>query len=268
MFKQSIYIMGEIIEKETIKMGNSSAVLLPKSWMNSKVKIELIRKPLNIKQDIFEILNPYLEDVLGIYLVGSYARGEEARESDVDILVITNKTNSKIEHGKYNIILVSLENMEKELKKNIFPLLPMLIEAKSILNSKIIKQNKDIKLTKENLKFHLDTTKSAIEISKKFIDLAESDKEKISDSVAYSLILRLRGVYIVECLRKKKLWSKKEFLNLIQRISGSLIAHKGYLRVKNNGNAKEELNREKARMLYDYIKKKIAEQEKWIKRRD
>ena len=40
--------------KETIRVGNSAGVLLPKEFLNTKVKIVL--QPLNIEKDILEIL--------------------------------------------------------------------------------------------------------------------------------------------------------------------------------------------------------------------
>ena len=34
----------EIQIKKTVKAGNSSAVVLPKSWLNQNVRVELIKK--------------------------------------------------------------------------------------------------------------------------------------------------------------------------------------------------------------------------------
>ena len=75
--------------KPVIRVGNSAGILVPKAWINGKAKVELISRPVNIKKDIIEILEDYLEDILGIYLVGSYARKEETEKSDIDILAIT-----------------------------------------------------------------------------------------------------------------------------------------------------------------------------------
>ena len=73
--------------KPIVKFGNSAGVILPREWLNGKAKIELVEKPLNINKDILEILEPYFNDIQGIYLVGSYARGEQTQESDIDVLV-------------------------------------------------------------------------------------------------------------------------------------------------------------------------------------
>jgi len=82
--------------KKTIRVGNSAGVLLPLDWYGSYVKV-ILEKPSPSKE-VIEILMRYnlLGDVIGVYIVGSYARNEQIEYSDVDILVITESTNKKI----------------------------------------------------------------------------------------------------------------------------------------------------------------------------
>ena len=110
--------------KNTIRVGNSAGVLLPKEFLNTQVKIVL--QPLNIEKDILEILleEKILKDILGVYLIVSYARKEQTIESDIDVLAITKNINKRIEKGKYDLLLVSKEIVDEKMKKNIFPLLP------------------------------------------------------------------------------------------------------------------------------------------------
>ncbi len=253
------------LTKQIIRVGNSAGVILPKEWCGGKARVELIEKPLNIKKDILDILDSYLESVLGVYIVGSYARGEQTTDSDVDVLVITDNVNKRIEMKKYEIILISKGKVKNALQKNVLPLLPMLKEAKPLLNAKLIENYKNTKLNKKNLKWHIETTKSAMGVVNESIKLSKEMEIKEGDGSAYSLILRLRGVYIVDCLRKNKKWSKKEFLSLVKKIAGSLNAYKGYLRVKANQKGKDELPVDEAQKLYDYVRKEIGQQEKWIK---
>ena len=247
-------------------MGNSAGVLLPKKWLNSQVKIVL--QPLNIEKEILEILleENLLAEVQGIYLVGSYARGEQTIESDVDVLVITNKIKKLIKKGKYDITLIPKENVESQLKKNILPLLPMLIEARPLLNEELIKPYENTKLTKRNLDFHIETTKSAMNVCREALKLAKDlNEEKISDAYAYSLILRLRGIYIVECLIEGKAWTNKELLKLIKSVSGSLIAYDRYVASKSYKKMEDKLPIKEAEKLYNYVLNKIKIQERWIK---
>jgi len=253
--------------KNTIKVGNSAGVLLPKEFLNSQVKIVL--QPLNVEKDILKILleEKILVNVLGVYLIGSYARKEQTIESDIDVLVITNKIDKRIVKEKYDILLVSKEVVDNKMNENVFPLLPMMIEAKPIINKDLIKNYINTQLTKKNIKWHIDTTKSAMKVVKEYIKLAEEMEEKVSDSASYSLILRLRTLYIIDCLKNRKLWTKKEFLGLIKKISGSLTAYERYLVVKNDNSRKYKLQIEEAKKLMDYVNKKINEVEKWLKKK-
>ena len=79
--------MEQELVKQVVRVGNSAGVILPREWLNAKAKVKLVGEPLNIKKNVLEILAPYLGDVIGIYIVGSYAREEETERSDVDVLV-------------------------------------------------------------------------------------------------------------------------------------------------------------------------------------
>ena len=241
-------------------MGNSACVILPKSWINGKARIELIQKPINITKDILEILEPHLQGILGIYLIGSYARGEQTEKSDIDILVITENINKKITKGKYEIILISKESLEKTLKKNILPLLPMLKEAKSILNEKLIEDYKKIRLNKENLKWHIETTKSALKMQKELITLAKLENEKVSDGIMYSIILRLRETYIIDCLKNNEIPTSKGIRKLVRNLTNSEESYEAYLRSKSNEKEKEVIKTETAKCIYNYIKSEIEKQ--------
>ena len=81
--------------KKTVKAGNSSAVTLPKSWLNKEVRIELVKKSKEtILDETLKIIENYIEtnEIIGIYLTGSYARNEEDEKSDIDIIIITENT--------------------------------------------------------------------------------------------------------------------------------------------------------------------------------
>ncbi len=259
--------MNQVI-KQVIKVGNSAGVLVPKEWMNGKAKVELIVKPINIKKDILEILEPYLEDVIGIYLVGSYARGEQTERSDVDVLVITNKISRRVKRGKYDVLLITRKQIDNTLENNALPIIPMLKEAKGMLNDEYLKSIKNQQLSKKNIRWNMDMIKSALNIDKKLIELKKDYSEYVGDSVSYSLILNIRSLYIIECLRKNQKWGTEGFKSFIKRISGSLEAYEGYLRVKNDEKTKKALPIEGAEKLLDYAYKMLIKQEKWIKRKD
>ncbi|MEK6832501.1 MAG: nucleotidyltransferase domain-containing protein [Nanoarchaeota archaeon] len=250
--------------KPIVKVGNSAGVVLPKEWYGGKARIKLIETAPNIKKDILEILDSYLDNVLGIYIVGSYARGQQKEHSDVDILVITSDINKKINKGKYEILMISKKNVENALKNNILPILPMLKESKAILNKNLILEYAKTPLTKGNLRLHFETTKSAMKMNESSISLSKEIGEDCGYDVIYSLILRLREVYIVDCLIKDELWGTNEFVRLIKKISGSADVYASYMDVKRNKNSKEVLSANIAEKIRIYILERIKEQEKWL----
>lgn len=253
------------IVRTTIRLGNSAGVLLPKEWLNTEVKVVL--QPLNIEKDVIQILlgEDLLKDVLGAYVVGSYARKEQTIDSDIDILIITINTNKRIKNGKYDILLISKESLEKQLKTNVLPLLPMILESRSIINNSLADSYKKTALTEKNLKWHLETTRSAMKLVEKDIEISKELKQEAGDATAYSLILRLRTLYLINSIKNKKMWSKAEFLSMIKKISGSLKAYERYVSTKNKNTLVYRLPIDDAEKLMNYINKKTDETEKWLK---
>ena len=254
--------------KQIVRFGNSAGVLLPREWLNGKARIELVEKPINIKQDVLKIIEPYLTEIMGIYLIGSYAREEETSESDVDILIITNKLDKKIVRGKYNITMVSEGGLQRTLKNTAFPIIPMLLEAKTIINQPILKGYVSrAKLTKNNSKIIIELARSALNVQKSFLNLDGEMKTEVEDAVAYSIVLQIRSMYLIDCLKSNKKQSTKQLKGLISKVSGSLNAYEGYLRVKNNKKGKNNLPLEEAEKLISYLEKQIEKEEKWLKKR-
>jgi len=246
---------NELIKK-TIRLGNSSAVILPNSWKYKKVRIQLVEN--SIVQDVFEILvkRELLKDIIGIYLVGSYAREEESESSDVDILIITNSINKQIKEGVYEITFVSKKRFEERIKKSLY-LASLVKESKALLNESYIKKYKDMDLNIP-LKKYLKEIKSVIKFNLENLALDKEMGNKISGGVVYSLILRLRELYLVDCITRNKDYSKQKFLNLIDND----LLYDSYLRVKNNKKVKDNNSIDEVSKLIDKMKKFIKQLEK------
>ena len=255
------------IIKKVVEIGNGAAVYVPKEYRNQQVLVILPESIEEIKKTAINKLSIYLPNIIGIYFVGSYARSEQTPKSDIDILVITENLNKRIKDEPYDIILVSADVLKKQIEENALPIIPMLKEAKVILNSGFISELRNSKLTGKNLRFHIETSKSALNVIEEAIKISEKQKEKMSDNIVYSLILRLREAYIVECLIKNKLWSNKKLIELIREISGREEAYYGYTRAKNNENDRKKLKIQEAKKIYEYIKSKIKWQERWAGKR-
>ena len=248
--------------RNAIRWGNSAGVLLPKSWAGQQVKIILIDRTLQIKKEVLIMLEDYLEDIIGIYLVGSYARNEQEEDSDIDIIAVSNGTKKEIVSGKYNISITALESLKKTIQKNPILVLPRLNEAKVIINSQLLKELKSIKITKKSFKNFIEETKRIINISEGFIQIDKQQEREYLDSISiiYSLILRLRGVYIIKKLLESQNYSKKEFSIWLRRELSREefeIAYSIYKAIKNNKKINEKIKIETAERLVKTLKKEV-----------
>jgi predicted nucleotidyltransferase len=259
----------EVQIKKAIKAGNSSAVILPRAWLNKEVRIELIKKtPEIILIDVLEILKNHisLKSIIGIYLVGSYARGEEDEDSDIDLLIITDNIDKEmIEEGIYNILIVSYQLLYQKLKEDLFPVGQMIKEAKPLINGDYI-EDLEIEVTMKNVKWYIDTTKEKLEIIKGHIDGNKSQNKKyLGDKISYTLILRIRTLEIIKKLIQNKDYSKREFIKLIKKIAGSSTAYERYLASKNKLKEENKLKIDEAERLYEYLTRDLEKVKRMIK---
>ncbi|MEK6906508.1 MAG: nucleotidyltransferase domain-containing protein, partial [Nanoarchaeota archaeon] len=222
-------------------------------------------------------LEPYLEDIIGIYLVGSYARGEQDETSDIDIIAISNQTKKEIISGKYNISIITLEGAKKTIENNPVFILPSIVEAKVILNKNLLEELKKIKLNKNAFKSFIEDTKRTIKINRNIIDIDESQGFDYLDSknIIYSLVLRLRGVFLIKKLISKIRYSKEDFtvwlkLKMSKEELKSVLNI--YKDVKNNKKSNERLKINSAKkllyILETEIKKLENEQKKEARKRN
>ena len=264
MFKQ--YLNMELT-KNVLRWGNSAGILLPKEWAGKEARVILIDRTLQIKKEVFDILTDYLEDILGIYLVGSYARNEQTESSDIDIIAISKSIKKEIISGKYHISIVRLESIKKALEKHPVLILPRLYEAKSIVNSSLLEELRSVRVEKKSFRGFIEETKRIIKINRGFLQL--DDTEKYSDlSSIYSLMLRLRGIFLINLVLGRKKYSNKDFLKWLSEELKEDIKDlwEGYKSVKENRKTKIRIKIEKAMKLLELLEKEIK---KWqIEKRD
>ncbi|MBU0957396.1 MAG: nucleotidyltransferase domain-containing protein [Nanoarchaeota archaeon] len=254
--------------KKAIKAGNSSAVILPRAWLNKNVKVELIKKSnqeilLETLTMIQNFINP--SEIIGIYLTGSYARNEEELDSDIDILIITeDKDKPQIQQGIYNILIISEKLLNQKLKSDLFPIAQMIREAKPLINKKYLDSIK-IQPTKKNTKWYIDTTKQKINLINKII---QKKPPQIPPQITYTLILRLRTLYIIQQIIQNKPYSKKQFITQTKKITNSSDPYEAYLSVKNNQKSKNnsKITKEQIIKLNNHLKQQLDKVRKMIKK--
>jgi predicted nucleotidyltransferase len=254
----------EIIVKQTREVGTSAGVLLPRNWLNKQVVVTLFEPSKDkIARDIIkEIFKHNLnEEVKGIYLFGSYARGDFDFNSDIDILIITQNTNKLINHNNYEILLVSESSFSKNLPNNL-NYLSMLREIKVIFNKDLIEKYRSKKY-KFNLKKSLSEIENIFKINQDSIKMCKENNMNLPDGVAYSIILRLRELYLIKCLFSKKIYYKKDFLELLED-----KVYSAYLRIKRNEKELNNLSPNELISAIDLSKKwlkELREQKKELK---
>jgi predicted nucleotidyltransferase len=247
--------MQQQLIKNTIKLGNSSAVILPNTWKYKKVRIQLVEE--SITEDILEILlkSDLLKQTLGIYLTGSYARNEETQDSDIDLLIITEGVDKQIKQGTYEITFVSKKKLKERIGKSLY-LTALVRESKTIMNNDLIKEYREVGLNSSSKKY-LKEIKSMVKLNKQIIDLDNDAKDKVSDGTVYSVILRLRELYLIQIIQNKKQYNKKEFLELINNQE----LYNAYLRVKNDEKIKDNSQVEDVEKVLDISEKLIKKLE-------
>lgn len=202
---RSIYVYTMLSTKLVQKFGNSGHIVLPKDYIGKRIRFIAEPKTFeDIKCGILDILKPYFENILGVYLYGSYARNEQTIDSDVDILVITNtklKIMDKIDD--YTIVSVTLKQLEGTLSTNSILILPIIKEAKTIINPTLLDRYNEYKFTKKNTKLFIENSVKILELNKKGLEL---DFE--IGSIIYSLMLRIRGLLMIKLMLNNKLYSK------------------------------------------------------------
>ena len=244
----------ETIVKQTREVGTSAGVLLPRSWLNKQVVVTLFNPSKEkILQDIMACMfeRNLNEEVKGIYLFGSYSRADFDFNSDIDILIITEKTNKLVNYDNYEMLLVSESSFSKNLP-NSLNYLSILKEAKVILNKELIEKYR-LKKYSLNFKKNLLEINKIIKINKDAVKMCKENSLNVPDGIVYSIVLRLRELYLIKCLLSKKDYHKKDFLEL----AGEKV-YSAYLRIKRD---EKELNNIPPEELVNTLELS----EKWLK---
>ena len=259
MFKHYLYMKTEQeYVKNVGKWGNSGGILLPKEWIGNQVKIVLINRTDEIKKEAISMLSEYLDDILGVYLAGSYSRGDQDKESDIDIIAITNHIKKEIISGKYHISLVTLENLKKTLEKNPILVAPRLREANVIINPLLLKELNKIEIKKISFKSYIEETNRIISINQELINL-EKDEYLTSPEIIYSLILRLRGIYLINGILNNKKYSKRDFLKYLgnSKIDKNQIEniYNIYRNLRDDIKTKNKIKVDNVKLLLSFLEK-------------
>ena len=236
----------EQIVKTVVKSGNGGAVWVPKDWLGEEVVVILPEKPkFGLKEKIVHLLEPYLKDIISVGIYGSYARNEQAKDSDIDVLVITKDKKLKLEFEEKKIEITSfpIDKLKLAIQKYPTVYYQMVQEAEPLINAHLLEELKNVKINKENFKSYLKETREHIKSNREFLELDKIDNDYLkSYSVLYSSMLRLRGIFIIKCILGKDKFSNKNFKNWLEAKGLNRSEYKGcynaYSLVRNNKDTK------------------------------
>jgi len=115
----------------------------------------------------------------------------------------------------------------------------MIREARTIINEQLIRELGKIKITKKNIEWNLETSKSSRKLTRELLDNGE-----VGGALAYPVVLRLREIMIIKNLLNDKGTNNKELKGVIREITGSLEIYEEYRKVKNKVHTKKKLSSE------------------------
>lgn len=252
------------IVKKAVDMGNGAAIYVPKEYSGRQVVIILPEGVHGIKKKIVEKLADYMDNIVGVYLFGSYARNESQLLSDIDVLIVTKDEDRRLKQllGDIDARVITLERIKKSAE--LFPAitLPILKEAKTIINPVLLDELKNLKINYRNFKWSFEDIKRVIKIIETFIEVDEND---ISLSHISSLIMRARICYMIEGLLKNKQFSNEGLqAEMIARgISKEMYQrhYKVYQEIRGGEEVEGKIDKEEIRQLIGVIKRYASELE-------
>jgi len=232
-------IVHEQIRRKVARSGNGGAVWVPKDWLGEEIMVTRLETPkLSLEEELINILLPYLKDVSGVFLYGSYARNEETKDSDIDVLVI-GKNKLKIGNTKrFDLDFIEIKKIGNVAQKNPF-IYAIIKEAKPIFNSDLLDELKQSKKDFSYfIKWFKETTEDSIKSTKELIELDKIDSDYLTSySIIYSLVLRLRGIFLIKSVLSNKEFSNSSFKKFIAKFipeSEFKIVYKIYRNIRDD----------------------------------
>ena len=258
------------IIRKAVQIGNGAAVYVTKECSWNEIVVVLPEGVEEIKKRVLTKLIEFMPNIIGVYLYGSYARKEEVKESDIDVLVIVNEKEENIKNALKDVDLriVPIEDVRKTIKNHPLMIMPILKEAQALLNPLLLEELKNSKIDFKKFKWSFDEIKRTVKIIEEFVKL---DSEEISPAHIYSLIMRARICSLIECLLENKKFSneiikKRLFEYGFGKEDIDIFFHV-YREIREDKEPKTKIKKEKILKLLDFVKKYLRRIENETKKK-
>lgn len=96
--------------RRAVKVGNSSGVLLPKSFLGAEVRVIVLNRPIDPKKFALKILEPIIEDIAGIFIF-------QSENKKAEFIAVSNSVSKIIEKENHKITVIPLQNIKKMIKE-------------------------------------------------------------------------------------------------------------------------------------------------------
>jgi len=258
--------MEEKIIRSVTGIGNGAHIFAPKEWIGEEVALTRISRK-NPKEEIIKLLYPYLDRIISVFLFGSYARNEQQSGSDMDVFVIAS-TKFSVKSKGMDIIVIPEKKIDDAKRINPVLFYSMLQEAKQIINPSYLEILKQEKINPCCFRDFIKETENSLFSSREIMNLDKKLKNKwASESVVYSALLRLRGIFIINLLLNKKAYSKKIFKEWVAKNSDADYdgAYAIYQAVRENKKSDKRISIEQAESLLSLLSKETEILSKKIK---
>ena len=195
------------VAKTVKKYGNSGGVYLPASWIGGEVEVRLVKKSPVPEKDILLAFSDEMKHVISIFMYGSYARKEQAFESDIDVIVVTDmhanrmEIPEKLKGLRYDIRMVSRKEIMKAVEKDAL-LRKSLEDSTPILNGSFLDELLSIKPNLKTLANRISFAESSLEIVKSIHKMGGKNPDLI-----YPIIMRIKEMLLIRCIPENKGYS-------------------------------------------------------------